>query len=227
MYVCEQNPFENNFIIEQKLGQGAHGVVKKCIHKQSKKVYAVKILKMEDEHFRSIRTNFISIKQLKNDHIIKYKALYLSSKNRVCHLVMEYLPYKRLHKGLEQTILRIIFHKIIDAIAYIHEKNICHRDLKPDNILFDQKSKSLKIIDFGVSKNMKLRGRYEEMLTNTGQLYYKAPQMFQGGSYNEKVDSWSIGITLYELITGKTPFENEYMIETIQNIQSKPLQMDH
>lgn len=50
--------------------------------------------------------------------------------------------------------------------------------------------------------------------------------MFLGGSYTEKVDCWAIGITLYELITGKTPFQDNYMIETIHNIQSKPLDLE-
>lgn len=58
---------------------------------------------------------------------------------------------------------------------------------------------------------MKLRGRYEEMLTKTGTLYYKAPEMFDGGGYTEKVDSWATGITLYEMIVGLTPFASEYL----------------
>lgn len=53
-------------------------------------------MKMEDEHYQGIKTNFINMKQLKHDCIIKYKALYLNSKKRVCHLLMEYLPFGRL-----------------------------------------------------------------------------------------------------------------------------------
>lgn len=101
------------------------------------------------------------MKQLKHDCIIKYKALYLNPKKRVCHLLMEYLPFGHLKPFMEEEELRIIFQKVLGALAYIHSKSICHRDIKPDNILYEPKTGLVKIIDFGISKNMKLRGRYE------------------------------------------------------------------
>ncbi len=56
------------------------------------------------------------------------------------------------------------------------------------------------------------------MLTITGTLYYRAPEMFAGGGYNEKIDIWAAGILIFKLITGKTPFESEYHSQTIENI---------
>lgn len=160
---------------------------------------------------------------MKHDGLIKYKALYLNPNQRKCHLVMEYLPYPSLKRGLCEDDLRTVFYKILDALEYIHKKHISHRDIKPDNILFHKKTGVVKIIDFGVSKNMKLRGRYEEMLTNTGTYFYKAPEMFLGGGYSEKVDNWAVGISLYELVTGVTPFASEYFSDTIDNILKKEL----
>jgi serine/threonine protein kinase len=98
--------------------------------------------------------------------------------------------------------LKDVFSQILGALSYLHKHNICHRDIKPDNILYDKENKQVKIIDFGVSKNVKLRGRCEKMLTDTGTFYYKAPEMFTGEGYTEAVDSWAVGILLYEMITG-------------------------
>lgn len=64
------------------------------------------------------------------------------------------------------------------------------------------------------------------MLTNTGTYYYKAPEMFLGGGYTEKVDNWAVGISLYEMITGVTPFASEYFSETIDNILRKELDFE-
>jgi calcium-dependent protein kinase len=88
----------------------------------------------------------------------------------------------------------------------MHDNNICHRDIKPDNILYNRNTGRLKLIDFGVSKNYKTRGKKENMLTDTGTFYYKAPEMFMGGGYTKAIDSWATGICLFEMVTGTTPF---------------------
>ena len=72
----------------------------------------------------------------------------------------------------------------MDTLNYIHSKGICHRDIKPDNILYDRKNKKIKVIDFGISRNINDRGNKKEMLTITGTLYYRAPEMFSGGGYD-------------------------------------------
>jgi calcium-dependent protein kinase len=64
----------------------------------------------------------------------------------------------------------------------------------------------VSIIDFGVSKKLIDRGRKRDMLTLTGTPYYRAPEMFEGGGYDEMVDMWALGVTIYKLITKTTPF---------------------
>jgi calcium-dependent protein kinase len=96
----------------------------------------------------------------------------------------------------------------LETLKYIHHNKICHRDIKPDNILYNRQSKSITIIDFGISKKVEDRGRRREMLTLTGTPYYRAPEMFEGGGYDEMVDIWALGVTIFKLMTGSTPFES-------------------
>lgn len=103
-------------------------------------------------------------------------------------------------------------------VAYIHERNICHRDIKPENILFDPQARRIKVIDFGISKKTFQRGARRDMLTIIGTSQYLAPEILVGGGYDERVDLWSIGVTLYQLVAGVTPFYSEYHSETINKI---------
>lgn len=66
----------------------------------------------------------------------------------------------------------------------MHEKGVSHRDIKPDNIMVDVKNKKIKLIDFGIAKKMISRKQKADMLTITGTLFYRAPEMFTGGGYN-------------------------------------------
>lgn len=113
--------------------------------------------------------------------------------------------------------------QLLETLSYLQRKEICHRDIKIENILYDQEKKSIKLIDFGVCKKFKKRGELLDMLTITGTFYYRAPEMFLGGGYREKVDVWAAGILLYKLVSGKTPFESEYHNETVKNILEKTL----
>ena len=115
--------------------------------------------------------------------------------------------------SLEKTVLkteediRKLMFQVMEALSYLHERDIVHRDIKPDNILYDPETKIVKLVDFGISKRFRRRGGLIEMWTITGTLYYRAPEMFSGG-YREPVDVWAAGVLLYQLVSGRTPFEN-------------------
>ena len=93
------------------------------------------------------------------------------------------------------------------ALAYLHdEAHICHRDIKPDNIIISQMDPIvIKILDFNVAKQMHPGQR---MLTKTGLEEWSAPEMLNGIPYTEKVDMWSTGCIFYYMLFGKKPFKS-------------------
>jgi serine/threonine protein kinase len=98
-------------------------------------------------------------------------------------------------------------HEIIKAIAACHEKNICHRDLKLENLLIDKLDKKVKLIDFGLAEKFDPDGGIKGYF---GTLEYLAPEVaIKRGAYNEKCDMWSLGVIMYAMLTKKFPFTNK------------------
>ena len=106
--------------------------------------------------------------------------------------------------------------KLLQAVKYLHDRNICHRDLKPENILFRRKENSseIKIIDFGLSKQLKVNERMKKKL---GTPYYLAPEVLEE-NYGKEVDMWSIGVITYVILCGYPPFYGNGAKELFRNI---------
>lgn len=152
--------------------------------------------------------------------VIKPKSLFISEPTETICLVMEYCPYPSLQQHMTSTpipypqckrvplSLTQIIRKILEAVCDMHRVGVCHRDLKPDNILYDGETGEVKVIDLGISKLIynKKKELKEKMWTMTGTIQYKAPEMFQGKEYDELVDSWAVGVITYQLIYGRLPF---------------------
>jgi len=204
----------------EKLGEGGNGCVYKCQHKANRKFYAVKKFKVEEEHILELKRNFINIEKLSHNAICGYRALYFDSRQRFAFLVIEYFPFPNLaecplHSEEE---LKSVVRQLISGLEYLHKHNFCHRDIKPENILYDRKEGRVKIIDFGISKRTFSRGVRRDMMTIIGTNFYFAPEVYIGGGYDERVDIWALGVTIFKLVAGYTPFESEYHSETIANI---------
>jgi serine/threonine protein kinase len=83
--------FEQRYEILEKIGEGANGFVNKCRKLRSGKIYAVKSLMMEEEHIMELKENFLAIYSLDHPNIVKYKALYIDMRKKLCYIVMEYI----------------------------------------------------------------------------------------------------------------------------------------
>ena len=90
--------------------------------------------------------------------------------------------------------------QVLTGLKALHKNSFYHRDIKPDNILYDRENKNAIIVDLGVGR--KVKG--EEAFSVTGTLNYRAPEMTIKG-YTSKVDIWALGITIYEMVTGTNP----------------------
>ena len=205
--VCE-------FILGQKLGEGTFGTVRLGENKQTGEKVAIKILdktKMNNSDDKKRLEREINIlKKIHHPNIVKLFCVIET--DRQLYIIMEYIKgnelfqYILVRKKLEEEEACYFFLHIINCLDYLNKLKISHRDLKAENIIIEQNTKEIKIIDFGLSNT------YENgqlLSTACGSPIYAAPEMLEGKSYKgSTVDIWSAGIVLYYMLSGTFPFED-------------------
>lgn len=135
------------------------------------------------------------------------------------YIIMEYgdngdFSSLLINNPMSQMYIKYYFKQIIEAIKFLHEKKIVHRDIKPKNILVLNKKRTLKICDFGFATYL---DGIKMMLTMCGSPLYMAPEIYQKIGYTDSVDVWSLGIMLYEMIFGEHPLSKYNDIKILLN----------
>lgn len=142
-------------------------------------------------------------------------------------LVLEFVERGNLYKFFlenkefftDQAKVLSLFAGICEGINYIHKRNMIHRDVKPENVLIDEKFEP-KLCDFGWATKIV---RNEARTTFCGTFDYMAPEVFESLKYNSAVDIWSLGVLLYELFHGYSPYKGKNAFEIFNNIKTKEL----
>ncbi|CAG9315022.1 unnamed protein product [Blepharisma stoltei] len=231
----EKELTRNDFDFERRLGEGAFGQVWRVRHKLTSKQYALKQVLKEKvtKMIPQFRREVLIMYELNHPHIIKLYNHFEDEKS--FYLIMEMAEggnlFHRLYR--ERTFLEPVaaqyFREIILAVEYLHSHvpAIIHRDIKPENILLDKDGR-LKLTDFGWSNYYSAESgapRY----TTCGTLEYLPPEIVSETGHSTAADIWCMGILLYEMLTGGTPFKSgkrDNMLASIVQAKAKyPMNM--
>ena len=209
---------ENDIIINKKeiIGSGAFGQVYLAKIKKTNENVAVKIV-FQDKRYRNRELSIM--KPLSHPNIVKllgsYKTISPNSKNNEEYLncIMDYIPETLsnliLKNQNEQTkfpliLIKLYSYQMLKSIGYLHSLGICHRDIKPQNILINPDDYTLKLCDFGCAKKL-IKGK--ENISYICSRFYRPPELiFESTDYNTQVDVWSIGCVIAELVLNKPIF---------------------
>ena len=223
------NP-SDKYIIGKKIGAGSYGTVYEATNIIFKSKVAMKmIIKRENMKPEYIKNEIDILKKLSHPNIVKIYEFYEST--NCFYLINEFCDQGELYNYINKSTLNeqqlsIIFYQVFSGLCYLHENNILHRDIKPENILISKKEQDLKtneeyfwikIIDFGTAKIFE-RGEKEKRIV--GSAYYIAPEVLDQ-NYNEKCDTWSVGVILYMFLVGRAPFDGYNNEEIINSIRTK------
>ncbi|MGE5411688.1 MAG: serine/threonine-protein kinase, partial [Clostridiales bacterium] len=209
-----------NYKIIDELGHGGMGIIYKAYDVKLDRYVAIKILKPQvTDNRRFIERFKIEAKnQAKLSHPNIVPVYGFIDQDGIQGIVMELIEGETVEQMLEKRIrldlnesIRII-KQVLCAIGYAHSKGFLHRDLKPSNIIINRDNIA-KIMDFGISKSIFDKG-ITNTGTNIGTLYYMSPEQIKGDDITLQSDIYSIGITLYEMLSGAVPFDyqNEYQV---------------
>ena len=223
------NPSEK-YIRGKKIGKGTFGNVYESKNLIFNNKVAMKVIPKNEKMDNIFIQNEIDIlKKLSHPNIVRIYEFY-ESKN-CFYLIDEFCPEGELfeyinNSKLNEQQLSSIFYQVFSGLKYLHENNILHRDLKPENILIFKKETDLlekqeyfwiKIIDFGTAKIFRNDKNEDKVV---GSPYYIAPEVLNK-DYNEKCDTWSVGVILYMFLVGRPPFDGKNNIEIIHSIKHK------
>ncbi|XP_012244811.1 glycogen synthase kinase-3 beta-like isoform X3 [Bombus vosnesenskii] len=219
-------PQEISYTDTKVIGNGSFGVVYLAKLCDTEELVAIKKV-LQDKRFKNRELQIM--RRLEHCNIVKLKYFFYSSGDKkdevYLNLVLEYIPetvYKvaRHYNKSKQTIpinfIKLYMYQLFRSLAYIHSLGICHRDIKPQNLLLDPESGVLKLCDFGSAKHL-VKG--EPNVSYICSRYYRAPELIFGAiDYTTKIDVWSAGCVVAELLLGQPIFPGDSGVDQLVEI---------
>jgi len=220
---------DGRYEIHELIGVGGMANVYRCTDTLDDREVAIKILKDEylnnQEFIRRFKNESKAIAMLSHPNIVK--VYDVSFGDMIQYIVMEYIDGITLKEYIDRQgviewkdVLHLII-QVLRALQHAHESGIVHRDIKPQNIMLLQDG-TIKVTDFGIA-------RFSDKATRTmtdqaiGSVHYIAPEQARGDVTDGKTDIYSVGVMLYEMLTGKLPFEGDSAVSVaLMQLQSTP-----
>lgn len=218
-------PYKLSFAQQSMVGHGSFGYVYQInILPQNRKA-AVKTV-LQDKRFKNRELEIMRMIGHKN--IVNLIAYYYKTNEKdelYLHLVLEYVPetlytathwYFSKHKTMPLLAIKLYSYQLFRSLNYIHSLGICHRDIKPQNLLIDPISGILKLCDFGSAK---ILNPSEPNVSYICSRYYRAPELIFGArNYTTKIDIWSAGCVIAEMVLGQPLFPGQSGIDQLVEI---------
>ena len=226
-----EKPMLGRYQIEKELGKGAMGIVYLGKDPKIGRVVAIKTMALSQEFdadelkevkerfFREAETagrlthpNIVTIYDAGEEHDLAYIAMeFLKGKDLT--------PYIKPESLLPLPKVLSIFARVAEALAYAHKNNVVHRDIKPANVMYELESDTVKVTDFGIARIT------DSSKTKTGMVLgtpsYMSPEQLSGQKIEGRSDLFSLGVALYQMASGKLPFQGDSMAQLMFKIANE------
>ena len=227
------------YVVQAVVGTGGMAVVYRAFDQKKNRIVAIKVLRPEyesDEEFvRRFSREAEAASKVSHENIVNMLDVGIDGDLR--YIVMEYVDGQTLKDMIRQrgtihpdTAIRMTI-RILAAVDHAHRNGIVHRDIKPQNILVDNQGR-VKVADFGIARlKASQTTRIEEGSGGSalGSVHYFSPEQARGEIADEKSDLYSVGVVMYEMLTGQVPFDGETsMSVALKHLSEAPRSMrDH
>ncbi|TMW63175.1 hypothetical protein Poli38472_002116 [Pythium oligandrum] len=215
-----------HYSAERIIGNGSFGVVFQASVEETGEIVAIKKV-LQDKRFKNRELQIM--RQLNHANIVQLKHCFYCNGEKpdelYLNLVLEYIPDtvygvgRQLQKAKQYmpiVLVKLYIYQICRALAYIHSTGICHRDIKPQNLLLDPRSHVVKLCDFGSAKVLQ---KNEPNVSYICSRYYRAPELIFGATdYTTAIDIWSLGCVCAELLLGQPLFPGESGVDQLVEI---------
>eukprot|EP00741_Cyanophora_paradoxa_P007115 tig00001093_g6886.t1 len=215
-----------SYSAERVIGNGSFGVVFQATVAETKEVVAIKKV-LQDKRFKNRELQIM--RELDHPNIVQLKHCFYSNGEKpdevYLNLVLEFIPetvyrvgrhYSKMKQTVPMIYIKLYMYQMFRGLAYMHSLNICHRDIKPQNLLVDPSTHVLKLCDFGSAKKL-VRG--EPNISYICSRYYRAPELIFGSTdYTTAIDVWSAGCVMAELMLGQPLFPGDSGVDQLVEI---------